>query len=333
MPVSRTLFATIALLSACAVLTTPVSAQDGESGAAASSRAEGGTSQAIDEIEVRGRRMGEVEFDLQRFVMDFVLEVTTTPPGRGYARWDRSVCVGVHNLQTTAAQYIVDRISQAALDVGLEPGEPGCSPQVMIIFATDASRVATHMVDSEPLLFRPAFGHAGMNLSLDALDEFTQSDRPVRWWHVSMPVDARTGASAIPLPQRPRFADDAPPTIAVAGPSRIYSGIRDVLQRVIIIADVSKLSEMTWQQLGDYLAVISLAQVDPNADPAAFDSILNVFNTPQYYSGLTDWDRSYLHALYTFDQERLPRLQRGGLASQMTRWERAAEDAADSRGR
>lgn len=321
MPVPGMLFAMAALLSASALLTAPASAQDRASDTAAPSRSQDPSPGTLDEIEVRGRRMSEIEFDLRRFVLDFVLEVTARPPGRGYARWQNRVCVGVHNLGASAAQYLVDRVSQLAMQLGLEPGEPGCGPDVLIVFTTDANRAATHMVENEPRIFRPVFGTSGMNLPLEALDRFKESDRPVRWWHVSMPVDARTGRPAIRMPQ-----DGGPPVISVAGPSRIYSGIRDDLQRVIIVVDATKLTGTTWQQLGDYLAVISLAQIDPHAKPDAFDSILNLFSTPQYYSGLTDWDRSYLQALYTFDQERMPRLQRGALVSRMTRREREVEN-------
>ena len=80
----------------------------------------------IDEVVVRGRRMSEIDDELRIYIQDFIGEVVRTPPGRGYARWNRRVCIGVHNLQTNAAQYIVDRISVLAVEVGLEVGEPGC---------------------------------------------------------------------------------------------------------------------------------------------------------------------------------------------------------------
>ena len=67
---------------------------------------------------------------------------------------------------------------------------------------------------------------------------------------------------------------------------------------MIIIVDATKLTGTTWQQLADYLAVVSLAQINPKTNPAAFDSILNLFSNPAAYSGLTDWDRSYFEALY-----------------------------------
>ena len=273
----------------------------------------------IDEVVVRGRRMSEIEADLRIVVRDFIGDIVALPPGRGFARWHRQVCVGVNNLQTSAAQYIVDRISALALEVGLTPGEPGCVPDVIVIFAADAQELTTYMVDNWPRLFRPSAVAGGMTLSRAALDEFAESERAVRWWHVSMPVDARTGQRAI------RLRGEGPPTVSVAGPSRMHDGTRDDLQNVIIVVDATKLTGTTWQQLADYLAVVSLAQVDPDASPAKYDSILNLFSNPAAYSGLTDWDRSYVRALYEFDQERRVEAQEGDLVSKMTRQELDSE--------
>jgi hypothetical protein len=281
--------------------------------------------QVAEEVIVRGRRLSEIEFNLQRYIHDFLDEVTAPARGRGLARWQRRVCVGVHNVQNTAAQYIADRIASVMLGVGLQPGEPGCTPDVSIIFSTDASQSAAQMVDSDPRLFRPVAGYAGTDLGLEALDEFVRTDRAVRWWHVSLPVDARTGVPAIELPDGGLCGGArCTPQIAVAGPSRIHSGIRDDLRYVIMIVDVTKLTGMTWQALADYLALVSLAQIDPKTNPASFDSILNLFSNPGAYSGLTDWDWSYLRALYAFDQERVPSAQRNEIVSRIAQQERVA---------
>jgi hypothetical protein len=263
---------------------------------------------------VRGRRLEDIEDDLRIYIRDFIGEVVAKPPGRGFARWDRDVCVGVFNLETGAAQYIVDRIASLALDVGLMPGEPGCRPDVNIVFATNAKEVAAQMIENEPRLFMPVGGHAGMDLGRVALAQFAESDRPVRWWHVSLPVDARTGGAAIEI-DKSCGNPHCPPYIPVAGPSRIHSGTRDDLMSVLIVVDATKLEGTTWQQIGDYLAVVSLAQIDPNANPAAFDSILNLFTNRAAYSGLTDWDRSYIRALYELDQERITSLQTNEIVS------------------
>jgi hypothetical protein len=274
----------------------------------------GEAQQAVDEVIVRGRRLEDIEDDLRIYIRDFIGEVVAKPPGRGFARWHRQVCIGVHNLETSAAQYIADRISSLALEVGLEPGEPGCRPDVNIVFATNAKEIAAQMVENEPRLFMRVAGNAGMDLGRVALDDFVETEQAVRWWHVSLPVDARTGGAAIELDALCGNAQ-CPPYVPVAGPSRIHNGTRDDLLYVIIIVDATKLKGTTWQQIGDYLAVLSLAQIDPNANPAAFDSILNLFTNPAAYSGLTDWDRSYVRALYEFDQERIASMQTNEIVS------------------
>jgi hypothetical protein len=268
-----------------------------------------------DEVVVRGQRMSDIEDGLRAEIGKFIGEISAPPAGRGFARWDSRVCIGVHNLEQTAAQYLVDRISKLALEVGLTPGEPGCGPNVIVIFTTDGRQLATHLVENEPKFLRPT-GEGGVHRGLAGLDRFAKSDKAVRWWQLSMPVSAQSGIAALELPN-----GLGPPVIGVAGPSRIHSGIVDALQRVIIIVDSTKLTGTTWQQLGDYLAVISLTQVDLEANPASFDSILNLFINPKAYSGLTDWDRTYVQALYRFDQERVPRLQRGELTGEMLRLE------------
>jgi hypothetical protein len=279
--------------------------------------------QGVEEVVVRGRRMSDVQAELHKYVAQFIGQVAAPASGRGYSRWQGKVCVSVHNLRADAAQYIVDHVSRVAADVGLTPGEPGCQPEVLVIFTTDGKALARYLVENQPLLFRPYGGVGGMQLGLEALDDFAESDKPVRWWHVSIPVDARLGVRAVTLPQ-----DEAGvhPVISVAGPSRIHSGIRDDLRYALIIVDGKKLTGTTWQQLGDYLALVALAQIKPSANPASFDSILNLFDNPAAYSGLTDWDRSYLRALYSFDQERMPRVQVNELVGRMTRQEIRADE-------
>jgi len=272
-----------------------------------------------DEVVVRGQRMSEIKSDLRVEVDKFVTQVASPVSERGYARWHRGVCVSIQNLERNAAQYLVDRISRLAADVGLEPGEPGCEPSVRIQFTTDGKQAARRLVNEQPGLLRPT-PEGGLQQGLEAMREFAESDKPVRWWSVSIPVDARFGTPATRMPGEQLSPGlGALHWVTVEGPSRIHSGVRDDLAYVIVIVDGPKLQGRgtTWEQLGDYLAFVSLAQVDLSAHPSGFDSILNLFSNPKAYSGLTDWDRSYVHALYRFDQERDPHLQRNELVDTM----------------
>ena len=271
----------------------------------------GGAVAQLGDVVVEGRRLRSV-------VQDFVGEVTApATSNRGPARWNGPVCIGVVNLRAEVAQYIVDRASDVARELGLEAGEPGCAANVLIIAAADGQAVADGIVEERRRAFVP--GGSGMNRSLSALEDFRTSDAPVRWWHVSAPVDSETGQLATRMP-----GQDAPQT-AVSRASRIRTDIRDDMFRAIIIVDITKVESLTLPQLADYCTLIALAQVDPKADVASFETILNVFIDPTI-SGLTSWDRDYLGALYAIEQNRLGSARGGEIVGLMMRGVRADSD-------
>ena len=73
----------------------------------------------------------------------------------------------------------------------------------------------------------------------------------------------------------------------------------DNLSRGIVILDVSKMPEdVTILQLADFIAMVTLAQIDPEADTSAYASILNVFEDSGAAVSLTSWDLAYLEGLY-----------------------------------
>ncbi|MBN9481562.1 MAG: hypothetical protein J0I52_15100 [Bordetella sp.] len=236
----------------------------------------------VGDIVVQGRRIDDQ-------VRRFIDEVAASPTGRGPARWRDRICVGVANIRGDAAQYVVDRVSQAALDIGLDPGEPGCQPNILIIGASDGAAMARGLVDARRNVFWP--GGSGMNRSRAALEAFQQSDRAVRWWHISTPIDSQTGQLAVRLP------GEEAPTVSRTGAGRLRTTIRNDLNRVIIILDLAQAEGLNFQQLADYVAMVALAQVDPDADVGDYDSVLGLF-ADAGIQGLTDWDKAYLKALY-----------------------------------
>ncbi|PZO41013.1 MAG: hypothetical protein DCE92_01115 [Alphaproteobacteria bacterium] len=205
------------------------------------------------------------------------------------ARWRDGLCVGVANLQPEIAQYITDRVSTVAQDVGLKPGEPGCEPHVLIIATVDASAFTREFVEVRPRLFR--VGGSGMDRGATAFDAFVENDQPVRWWNISVPVNDETGLIAIRMPG---FG----PARTRVQPSRITTQIVDDTKRAFIIVDVDKTKDVSLEQLADYIAFITLAQVDPEADTSGYATILNVFDDPAQTLTLTNWDRAYLRGLY-----------------------------------
>jgi hypothetical protein len=241
----------------------------------------------LEGVVVEGRRLSET---IERFVDD----VVAPPPGRGPARWDRKVCVGALNLRREAAQVVVDQVSRVALNLGLEPGDPGCKPNIFIIASSDGEALAKALVALKPRAFRPNYGGAARGRM--ALARFQASAEPVRWWHVSMPM-TETGEPAVRLP------GGGPPMIREDG-SRLTTQIQNDLLGALVIVDLEKMDGVSFQQLGDYIGMVAMAQIDPDAETGAYDTVLNLFDAPRAVDGLTDWDRSYLTALYDAELNR-----------------------------
>ncbi|MDZ4054584.1 MAG: hypothetical protein U1E24_15175 [Phenylobacterium sp.] len=239
---------------------------------------------------------------LEKLAENFVTSLAAPARRRGLARWEGEVCLGVVNFRAGVAHLIIDRITDVARELEMELGEPGCEPNVVIAGTTDASRLARDMVGRyRSNFFR--YGYTSSNRGSAALEAFQTSDAPVRWWHVSLPIVVETGAAAIRLPGRG----------PVEAHCRTRSGywarncdeVTDRIMRMITIVDIDGLENVNLAELADYLALITLAQVEPDADYSGFDTVLNLFDPAIAVSGLTDWDMIYLRALYSGEAEHL----------------------------
>lgn len=257
--------------------------------------------------------------DSQGRAQSFVSEVAYAPSGsdRPYARWDSRICVGAVGLTPSEAQTLVDRISMRAQSVGLRTGEPGCQANVMVIYAPDSDTLSRQIVDQR----RDLLGNGGDTAGSAALAAFANTPRPVRWWHVS---DAGAGGlSDRPGADRARrssgtdvaqaaASNDGGGASGVEGAgniqgvdavrsngSRARQVARNNMSYALIVVDARRVSGVPATAWMDYVALVSLAQIDPTARAEGYDTILNVFSTPQVtQTGLTAWDDAFLHALY-----------------------------------
>lgn len=257
----------------------------------------------------------------------FVDGVAAPAVGRGLARWGGCVCIGVANLRRDLSQAVVDHISRVALEHDLRIGDPGCTPNVVIVFTSDAPAMASALVAADQRAFH--LGVGGLDRGKRALEVFQTSDAPVRWWHVSMPVIGGTHARAVRMP-----GDTGP--IYVPGEGLVNKGrpISDELNKAIVVVDADRLGGATLRQISDYLSMVALAQVDPDGDTQGLDTVLNVFADPTGVEGLTAWDRTYLRALYRAPHERIDDNDQAGSIVRTVRRdrrerERASLDAAE----
>lgn len=257
----------------------------------------------LEDVVVDGRSLREA-------VDAFVDDIVAPPVGRGPARWNRRVCVGVVNLHRDAAQALADQVSSVASRVGLEIGEPGCSPNILVIATDDGQGLAHALVAETPRAFRPQY--SGAARSSEALEFFQTAPAAVRWWHVSMPVVRDTGQPGVRLP-----GQSAP---LVPGEGRLRTALRNDLQRVFVIIDMDAAVGLSFQQLGDYVGMVTLAQIDPVAETTSYDTVLNLFQATDPGLVLTAWDVSFLSALYDSElNQRSAGSQAGEISSLMLR--------------
>jgi len=249
----------------------------------------------LEDVEVTGR-------SLQSMIDNFVGSVAAPNPNRSLARWRDGICVSAVNFEAETAQYLIDRVSTVADDLGLKAGAPGCSANVLIIAAGNPDAASQALVQQGRHIMR--IGGSGMDRGPAALQAFLSSDSPVRWWQVSMPLDADTGERATRIQGEcsgtcsgPGSVFESAPAIRVTA-SRLTTQIVDDIIRTVVVVDAHQLANIQAQQLADYIAMVTFAQIDPQADTSSYASILNVFEEPDTASSLTEWDKAYLNGLY-----------------------------------
>ncbi len=263
----------MALLNAAAALAALMVAQ--------SSTAEVGRATESEEIVVTAPAAEEV----RAFVDALSLESSTGQ----LARWDRRICPGVMGATTAAAEFILDRIAIRAYEVDLDVGEPGCRPNILIVVTDDSDAMAEGLRGTRAVAHH---NNGGNTRGRAAYRAFSESDSPVRWWHVTQTVGADGNA----------VDGGNPPTLRVGSVGRIRATTREDFSHVIMILDVNRAAGVSLGALADYIAMAALAQLDPEADVSAQPSILNVFaerdagrNGP---TAMTEWDLDYLAGLY-----------------------------------
>lgn len=243
--------------------------------------------------------------------LGFIAEVGD-PVGSGFglARMEDAVCFRVHEAPPAMAGYLQQRMAATAAVTGLPVQPPGCVPNIDVVFTDDAGATARQLLEQQPRLLQPFGLVPGTTQGAQALNEFLRLPAPVRWWQTTVQVD-RNGTVAMNL-----LRNDLVATTPNSG-SRLLQDLRDRLLGSLVLVDVGKLGDTSWDQLADYVAMVALVQIDPHAEVAGHDSILNLFGNASPPPGRTAWDTAYLAALYGVDPHLYPHAQQGQLANAM----------------
>jgi hypothetical protein len=218
---------------------------------------------------------------------------------KGVPRWNSELCISVIGPPVEQGQFIADRISQRAMDVGLEAGAPGCDTNLLVIVTNDPDVLLPAIAKKH----RAVFGFTG-DANVDtggseaSLDQFIAADTPVRWRQVIQVV----GADGMPLDGDPYTGHGMIPTnlpVAREYSTRLKSMVRRELSRVVAVVDTRQTAGLGLGAVADYLAFVTLADVSAEADMTGFPSILNLFNPQaERQASMTDWDLAFFDGLY-----------------------------------
>jgi hypothetical protein len=253
----------------------------------------------------RGRKALRLKVD------HFVTSVVVKPWNDALDRWGSPICPLVAGLPKNWGELILERISKAAMDARAPLAGRVCDPNLYVL-ATD---------NPDPLL-KELWARSGYRRmydysSIESVKRFMHSSRPIRVWYNSVPGCAEGGsgapANATVVIGGFSLPGIAPVRVCRSLDSRLsYGSTGSIITSAIVVIDLRRMKKMTIGQMGDYVALVSLADVQLDADPGTAPSILQLFSHGAPPEGLTVWDRALLYSLYNtslWSKLQLPELE------------------------
>lgn len=224
----------------------------------------------------------------------FVEEVSERPThALTLSTWRKPICLQVVNLRESAQAAIVSRIATRAGEAGVAMAPTGCFPNVTVLATSDGRFTASELAEAyrDRFLPSPEYAHGDG----EDLRRFAESEAAVRWWHVAALTDDETGRILPPLRNALAQFHDTTGTVFFGQDQR------ETILTALVIVDLSRTGGVTDTELGDYIAMVILADIDPEADAGSYPTVLNLWRDGPRGQGMTAWDQAYLKALYQAD--------------------------------
>lgn len=202
--------------------------------------------------------------------------------GEPLARFQTEICPGVWGLSGESAQLIIDRIYHNAEQIGIKLNEEaGCTANVVVAFVSDLEEELQGLVDEGH--------HLVSGLTFWERKRLLDQTGPVRAWNV---VSTRTATG--------EGRSGNPPTFDSTQISRTTSGTRRDIELSMVMIDSAAIGELDGVAVADYVTMRTLARTLPPRDEASYDTILALFDHPEYAPDrLSDFDIAYLRSLYS----------------------------------
>ncbi len=251
---------------------------------------------------------------LEHQLFEYVTTITHTQhTDEALHRWHDPMCPAVIGLPRDKGEFVLARLSEIARAVGTPLGGERCEANLAVVFTNDADGLIKAW-NGRRSTFR-----AGVRGSPAAFERFAALRGPVRVWYNEDMGSASPGPDLQGSQQLGRKFQNTPTGTHLTG-SRMFVKDVLVLASVAVIVDGPQVEGLPIGPLTDYVAMLALADTDPEAALGSTPTILRLFRAradgeplPQ---GMSDWDRAYLKALYDANLSMIT--QRSVIAEKMT---------------
>lgn len=229
--------------------------------------------------------------------LNYVRSATALSSGMVSRRGSR-LCPLVAGAGRETDRYVRSRLRQVAEDVGLRFEARSCHPNLLILF----SREPEAMLDQARRRGKIRYD----TIAPPRIERFRTNAKAVRWLSFTRevaPLGDISSGDTIPTRRSPD--------------SHIVQPVASQLDYSLVVVDARKADGVEVAALADYLSLISLADIRPDATQPDQVSILNLFVRPDAPKRLTASDQAYLRALYRLKADRVTPDQLGALAAGM----------------
>jgi len=245
-----------------------------------------------EQITITGQKLKEA-------LRGFVNSVTQIGPTDQLAHWDREICPRIAGLDETQTEYVFQRMSRIAREVGIKTSRRGCATMLTIVVTRDTSTIARVIAEDFP----------SDNIQVrNWLRKFREAPGPVRW--ISLVNECGVGCVE---------GDERGRGIGALPNSRLEKATRPRLQAMVILVESARLEGVTIGQLADYLSLVALSNppVDAPQDRRSILGLFNASDADKPAAELTNVDLSLLISLYNIREEFGADRQRGSMVTRM----------------
>ena len=253
---------------------------------------------SLGEVTIQGLRQRHA---LGAAVDHFVFSTLVSLGHDPYARWDSAVCPLVAGLTREQGDFILERITQAALSAHVPLAGAHCRANLFVVVTDRPHLLLKKWWARDRDMYDTRNGIAPVRA-------FIASTRPVHVWY-----NTALGCFGQPLDTAGQVGALAAAGILIEGGSGAVCahGVDTLLKTatvrgfssVIVVVDTKQMRGVTLGQLAAYVALTGLAEVNLSVDDGAIPTILQLFQAAAHPPlDLTAWDRALLYGLYNTRQ-------------------------------